>query len=170
MPAPAATYQLPGDRLGTQSSRHRPPSPHLAPRPCPAALRRVSAAPPRASPGRANTETLNTGGRATTCPRRDAKPRPSPSGLRGPPPPPLPARPPARARRRPLPPPDLRAPLSQLRQEGRGLGRSADTPAPLGPALPALSREELQSGRVGEMAVGPARGPEGFPVPAYRAQ
>lgn len=85
MPAPAATYQLPGDRLGTQSSRHRPPSPHLAPRPCPAALRRVSAAPPRASPGRANTETLNTGGRATTCPRRDAKPRPSPSGLRGPP-------------------------------------------------------------------------------------
>lgn len=72
------------------------------------------------------------------------------------PPPPLPARPPARARRRPLPPPDLRAPLSQLRQEGCGLERPADIPAPLGPALPMLSREELQSG-------GAARGPGWVP-------
>lgn len=61
MPVPAATYLLPGDRLGTQFSRHRPPGPaDLGPRPCPAALHPASAAPPRASLGRANTETLNT--------------------------------------------------------------------------------------------------------------
>lgn len=136
--APAVTYLLPGDRLGAQSSRHRPLAHHLAQRPCPAALHGASAAPPRASPGRANTETLNTedAQRRARGATQGPAPRPPPPGV-----PPLPARSPARARHRPLPPHDLRAPLSQLRQEGRGLEHSANIPAQLRPALLALSRE-----------------------------
>lgn len=102
VPVPAVTYLLLGDRLGTQSSRHRPLAPHLAQRPCPAALHGASAAPPRASPGRANTETLNTedAQRRARGATQGPAPRPRLPGV-----PPSPARSPARARHRPLPPP-----------------------------------------------------------------
>lgn len=102
VPVPAVTYLLLGDSLGTQSSRHRPLAPHLALRPCPAALHGASAAPPRASPGRANTETLNTedAQRRARGATQGPAPRPRLPGV-----PTSPARSPARARHRPLPPP-----------------------------------------------------------------
>lgn len=103
VPMPAVTYLLLGDRLSTQSSRHRPLAPHLAQRPCPAAQHGASAAPPRASPGRANTETLNTEDAQRRARGATQGPAPRPRFSRRAPPT-LPVRSPARARHRPLPP------------------------------------------------------------------
>lgn len=138
MPAPAVTYLLRGDRLGAQSSRHRPRAPHLAQRPCPAALQGASAAPPRASPGRANTETLNTEDAQRRA--RGATQGPAPR-LRPPGVPPSPARSPARARHQPLPPPTCArlspicakrgavwsAPLTSRRRSGPPCWRSRES-------------------------------------------
>ncbi|XP_042526837.1 proline-rich protein HaeIII subfamily 1-like [Dipodomys spectabilis] len=115
----ASTYQFLGDRRDagprTAAAAAPPPNPSLTPRPSLARQRYAPAAPPRARPGRGNTETLNTEDAQRRARGATQSPAPRPRAPRAPPrPPPSPGRPsvcsPARARRQSLPPvPHVRA-------------------------------------------------------------